>query len=140
MLCTLREKRSVLPAQMVRRKRALLDVGERVIRNYVWLRRLARTKSHARRLRLVADAGTDQLLALVEVAANLIRRRFPLSIRQRERLAPFAQAVRSLARARSEKTAKRLVQKGAGGPLLASLLVPVLLEAARHLISPANGS
>lgn len=119
---------------MVRRKRALLEVGERVIRHYQWLRRVARTKSHARRLRLVSDATTDQLLALVEVAANLIRRRFPLNIRQRERLAPFAHAVRSLARARSEKTAKKLVQKGEGG-MLASLLIPVLLEAARHLIS-----
>lgn len=124
---------------MARRKRALLDVGERVIRHYAWLRRLAHTKSHARRLGLVGDADTDQLLALVEVAANLIRRRFPLSIRQRERLAPFAQAVRSLARARSEKTAKKVVQKGSGGPLLASLLIPVLLEAARHLIS-RNGA
>lgn len=119
---------------MARRKRPLLEIGERVIRNYEWLRRLARTKSHVRRLRLVSEATTDQLLALVEVASNLVRRRFPLNVRQRERLTPFAQAVRSLARARSEKTAKKLVQKGEGG-MLASLLVPVLLEAARHLVA-----
>lgn len=120
---------------MGRRKRTLLQVGERVIRNYQWLRRLARTRSNARRLQLLDTADTDQLLSLVEVAANLVKRRFPLKIRQRERLAPFAETVRSLARARSEKTAKKLaIQKGGGG-MFASLLLPVLLEAARHLIS-----
>lgn len=117
-----------------RSKRAPLDVGERVLRNYHWLRRLTRTRSHARRLRIISEASTDQLLALVEVAANLVRRRFPLNVRQRERLAPFADAVRRLARARSERTAKALVQKGEGG-MLAAFLVPVLLEAARHLIA-----
>lgn len=118
---------------MSRRKRPLLEVGERILRNYAWLRRLARTRSHVRRIRLVAAATTDQLLALVEVAANIVRRRFPLNVRQRERLTPFASAVRHLARARTERTAKRLVQKGEGA-MFASLLVPVLLEAARHLL------
>lgn len=113
---------------------APLDVGERVLRNYHWLRRLTRTRSHARRLRLLSDAAADQLLALVEVAANLVRRRFPLNPRQRERLAPFADAVRRMARARSERTARSLAQKGEGG-MLAAFLVPVLVEAARHLIA-----
>lgn len=120
---------------MTRRKRVLLEVGERVVRHYAWLRRLSSTKSHKRRLRLLNEANFDQLLALVEVAANLVRRRFPLSVRQRERLAPFAHAVRSLARARSEKTARRLVQKGHGIGMITAFLAPVLLEAARHLLS-----
>lgn len=120
------------------RKQPFLEVGERVVRHYEWLRRLSRTKSHTRRLRLLREASVDQLLALVEVTANIVRRRFPLSVRQRQRLVPFAQAVRALARSRTEKSARKLVVQNGGGGLLAAVLTPVLIEVARHLLTRSS--
>lgn len=85
---------------------------------------------------MLHDATAEQLLAIVEIALNIIKNRFPLSNHQRERLMPYAAFVRKLARARRERSARKIVQSG-GGAMLASLLAPVLLEIGRSLI---NGS
>ena len=69
----------------------------------------------------------------MEVCANILRGQFTLNNRQKAKLLPYASVLRKLARARSERTARRIVQTG-GGPLLPALLTPILFHAAQHLI------
>ena len=111
-------------------------VGPTILSNKEFLTRLCRTKSEKKRRRTIHEASTEQLLAIAEIALNVLKGRLPLSSKQRERLVPYADFVRHLSRARSHAGARRVIQVG-GGPLLASLIAPVLLELGRALI---NGS
>lgn len=111
--------------------------------NHQFLRSLAKTKSHQRRKRLLKAATTQQLLSLVEIALNILRNRFRLTHRQKNRLLPFAQFIRQLGRIRSERGARKLVvQKGGGLPiaLFSSLLTPIIHELARTLINKATAA
>ena len=89
-------------------------------------------------MQIISGASDDQLLAMVEVALNILKSRFPLKPAQKRRLIPLAAEVRRLSRARSAKTARQIVQIG-GNPLLSALLVPVVLEVGRYLLE-RNGA
>lgn len=108
-------------------------VGQRVLDNYDFIRAVSRTRSSKKCGRLISGASDDQLLAVVEVALNILKSRFPLKPTQRRRLLPLAEEVRRLSRARSAKSARQLVQIG-GNPLLAALLVPIVTEVGRYLL------
>jgi superfamily I DNA/RNA helicase len=109
-------------------------VGERVIKNYNFLKRLVSTRSEKKRCQLLSEASADQLLAIVESASNILNWKYRLNNRQRNKLKPFAHTVRRLARARSEKGARRIVQTGGSLALIGTLLGPILADAAFHLI------
>jgi hypothetical protein len=109
-------------------------VGERVVHNYDYLKKLGKTTSEKKRRHLLNSAGCEELLALVEICLNVLNGNFCLSSKQKQRLAPFAKDIRQLARVRSERGARKLVQQS-GGSLFAPLLAPILIEAARYLLS-----
>ena len=111
-------------------------VGPSVLSNKEFLTQLCRTKSERKRRRMISNASTEQLLAVAEVALNVLKGRLPLTNTQRERLIPYANFVRRLSRVRSAAGARRVIQIG-GGPFLVSLIAPILLEIGRALI---NGS
>ena len=116
-------------------------IGPRILTNLKFLKRLSRSVSDTGRWRLLRKASGDELLSLVEVCTNVLRPHcFNLSRRQKDRLLPFAPTIRQLGRTRSEGGARRItIQKGSG-PLFAALLVPIIAEASRYLISSiANG-
>lgn len=117
--------------------RSLQPLGERVMLHRDWLRQLARTRSAAKRLELLNAANTDQMLTLVEIAANIIASHFRLAPRQHNRLQPYAAHVRRLGRTRTERGARRTVIQKGGNAFLPLLLGPVIAEVARHLL---NGS
>jgi hypothetical protein len=102
-------------------------VGESVTRNADFLWRLARCRSPVKRLEMLRNASKDQLLALAEIALNILKERFPISDRQRAALIPFADPVRKLSRARSESGARKTVLIG-GGMFVAPLTRTVLLK------------
>ena len=108
-----------------------------VCNNKNFLLHLARTKSQNKRKRLLKSACASELLALVEICLNILRSRFNLTTRQKKRLLPYADFVRRLSRARSERGARKLVvQTGSGiGALFPALLTPILIELARGLIN-----
>jgi hypothetical protein len=108
-------------------------VGSFIIENKNFLRNLVRTKSEKKRAQMIHEATTDQLLAIAETALNVLKGRLPLTSKQRERLVPYANFVRKLARSRRENSARNVIQVG-GGPLLASLITPVLIEIGRALL------
>lgn len=108
-------------------------VGERFLRNMDFLKHLATTRSPKVRNELIRYASADELLAIVEVCVNVLRSRFPLNARQRQKLREHATYLRKLSRVRSEKSARKILQIG-DGVAIASLLVPVIAEVARTLI------
>jgi superfamily I DNA/RNA helicase len=116
-------------------KRMTQPIGPLILKNYAFLKKLAKTKSNKKRKSLLDSANRDQLLALVEISSNLLSS-FKLGKKQRNRLLPFAPTIRKLSRVRSERSARKLIQQtGTGVPLFAALLAPVIAEAASHLIS-----
>lgn len=119
-------------------------IGESVKNNTEFLRGLARSKSLAHRKQLISTASVEQLLAIVEIALNILRSRLPLRSRQRRRLSSSANDIRALSRVRSARSAQRILlaserqaavdqQHGRGAPLaiaglLSSVLLPYLLR------------
>ena len=111
-------------------------IGQRVLEHFNFLQKLAKTKSEGRRCNYLKGASSDQLLTIVEIAKNLINSNFPLTGRQKNRLLPYANCIRKLSRARSERGTKRLIlQKGGGLGFIPALLAPIIIEAARQLIN-----
>ena len=101
--------------------------------NTAFFKKLASTKSDKRKNDLLNDATAEQILGLVEICANILKFNFILNTRQKRRLAQYADFYRSIARSRSEKTARKKLQKGSG-IALGAILIPVLSVLAQHLL------
>ena len=111
-----------------------MTIGPRVLENYHFLRRIASTKSDNQRISYLRNATRDQLLSLVEVAHNILSPSFSITNRHRAKLIPHAPYIRQLARMRSEKRARVISQRGSG-VAIASLLIPIIAEVGRMLLS-----
>lgn len=121
---------------MSRRRKILQPIGERVLKNYNFLKKLAKTHSEKKWKSLIKNSTSEELLALTEISSNILAGRFTLTRKQREKLVPFAKYIRKVARARSEKGARKIFENQQGGQaVLGALLAPILVEAAQHLIS-----
>ena len=121
-------------------KRGTQPIGQRVLDNYNFLRKLGRARSEDKRTTLLTNASCDELLALIEISSNVLAGRFCLTRRQRVKITPFANYLRRLARLRSEKGVRKFVKNQKGGQaVLGALLAPILVEAASHLISKIAG-
>ncbi|KAL3091941.1 hypothetical protein niasHT_028884 [Heterodera trifolii] len=81
----------------------------RVLDNYEYLKSLGRTTSHKKRRHLLSTAGCEELLTLVEICLNLLNGSFCLTRKQKQKLLPFANTIRRLARVRSEQSARKLI-------------------------------
>ena len=101
--------------------------------NFEFLKRLSKTSSDKRKNALLLTASADQILAIVEICANVLKHNFTLSKRQKRKLIRFADFYRAIARSRTEKTARKRLQEG-GSPALAAILIPVLGALAEHII------
>lgn len=108
-------------------------VGDRVVRNLEFLKRIIKTRKKKKILRLIDSATADQLLAIVEVATNILNSNFCIDARQRRRLQPYAPYLRRLSRVKTEVGARKMIQKGEGA-MFAALLAPVITEVARYFI------
>ena len=104
--------------------------------NVEFLNRLAKTKSDKRKHTLLVSASPEQILAIVEVSANILKNNFVLTNRQKKRLAHYAELYRSIARARTKATARRRIQEG-GQLAIAALLAPVISSLAQSLLDRA---
>lgn len=114
--------------------KAIQPIGSRIRENYEFLYKLAKNKSDKKRLKILNAANREEILALVEVSANILSSGFNLTTRQREKLLPYATYLRKLARSRSESGARKIIQKG-DGFVFSSLLVPVLIEVVRGILN-----
>src|SRR4051812_2118877 len=106
--------------------------------NLEFLQRLAATKSDRKKNTLLLTATSDQILAIVEICANVLKYNFSLSRKQRRKLAKFADYYRALSRVRTERTARNRLQQGSG-VALAAILAPIVGALAEHLIQKVRG-
>lgn len=107
--------------------------------NLDFLKTLACTKSSKKILDLLKIATTSQLLTLVEISLNIVKDRFKLTNSQKKRLLPYADIVRKMSRIRTERSVKKLVQKGGGiSTLFPALITPILLEISQLLAKKIN--
>jgi hypothetical protein len=108
-------------------------VGDCVLHNFNFLKKLAKTQSAKKRNNLIKYANPDEMQALVEIAHNIVHSKFKLTPAKTKKLTPYATPIRELSRARTVNTVKRVLQNGNGIPL-ASLLLPVLLAVGQKLL------
>jgi hypothetical protein len=115
------------------------QISTTVCQNKDFLKKLARTKSERKIKRILKSASCDQLLAIVEICLNFVRSRFKLTARQKNRLLPYVDLVRSMSRSRTFKGARKIMQKGSGAVgLFGALLTPIILELARAFIKETS--
>ena len=112
----------------------MYQFSPRIRENTAFLKRLASTKSDKKKNELIEKATADQILAIVEICANILSANFKLNKRQRRRLAQYADFYRDIAASKSETSARIKLQKGSG-LALGAILVPVLSVLAQHLLS-----
>lgn len=117
-----------------------LQISSTVCENFPFLCALAKTKSLRKRRRLLKTASSEQLVALAEICLNIVKSRFQLTSRQKKRMMPYAEFIRRMSRARSQRGAKRIVQQGSGFSLqlFPALLTPIILELTR-ILTRKNG-
>lgn len=112
-------------------------VAPSVKANINFLRRIAKCTSERKRVKYLQEAADDELLAIVEIAFNVLKGKLRLTNCQKNKLVQVANDARRLSRSRSAKSAREIIQKG-GSVLLTSLLTPVLIEVGRYLLN--NGA
>lgn len=117
-----------------------LKINQNISQHYNFLISLAKTKSSKKRRQLLRTALVEELLAIAEICLNILKGNFKLFDRQKRRIIPYVDFLRSMSRVRSERGARKLlIQKGSGvGGLFAALLTPVLIELGRSLINSKN--
>jgi hypothetical protein len=101
--------------------------------NLPFFTELNKTKSEKKKNTLILNATPDQILAIVVICANILRYNFILTPRQKRRLIKYADFYRSIARTRTEKTARKRIQEG-NGLALGAILLPIVGALAEHLI------
>ena len=118
-------------------RRTKIKTSELLAANARFVKTLATARSRQRRKHLISNANTNQILALVEIALNLLRGRVPIRANQKQRLGIHASDIRHLARVRSDKAARNVLlrseQQGSGPFAVASIIsrlaVPFLIDA-----------
>jgi hypothetical protein len=98
-----------------------------------FFQRLANARTRKEHRSVVQSADRDSIIALVEVVTNTLCYNIPLTLPQRRKLRKYAGVLRALAKIRSEKKARRILEQHGG--FAPSLLVPVLAELATGLAS-----
>jgi predicted esterase YcpF (UPF0227 family) len=106
--------------------------------NTEFLKQLASAKSDRKKNALLLTATSDQILAIVEICANVLKYNFTLTDKQKQKLAKFADYYRALSRTRTEKSARKRLQQGSG-VALAAILAPIVGALAEHLIQKVRG-
>lgn len=115
------------------RFKSMYQFSPYVKENLSFLQQLAKTKSDKKKNTLILNANADQILAIVEICANILRYNFILTPRQKRKLIKFADYYRSIARARTEPTARRRIQQGSG-LALGAILLPIVGALAEHFV------
>ena len=112
----------------------MYDFSPYINENIDFLHRLSKTKSEKKKYTFIKHASSEQILAIVEICANILGARFELNKRQRRKLAQFADYYRAVARSRSEKTARHRIQQGGQAVALSAILAPILGSLVQHVL------
>lgn len=111
---------------------AQCEVGECVLKNYPFLKTLAKTTSIKKKRNIIKNASPSEIATLSECCYNVTKGNFRLTPARVLKLKKHAKIIRKIADARNSQKAKKIIQTGEGFPF-ATLLVPILLEAAKSI-------
>ncbi len=105
-------------------------MSEYVKRTLPLLQVLAKSKPQIRNA-IIEHGPTDLIKAISEIVLNVLKGVIKITPRQKKRLARYKNKLRDLTSNKVSQKVKRkfLSQKGGGGGLLASVLVPVAIAA-----------
>ena len=96
------------------------------------LQKLQKSRSLAVRRQLLKQSSREVIICLIECIVNILHEKVPLKPSHRKKLVRHAKTIRTLAKVRSEKTARKLlVQKG--GSILPLILAPIITAFAANL-------
>ena len=120
-------------------RRTAIPTSPLVKNNVKFLYTLSSARSPNRRISLIQTANTEELLALTEIALNVLKSRVPVRVQQKERLKAQAASIRHLSRTRNSDSARKILlsserdnQQGKGplgaAILLANIIVPFFKE------------
>lgn len=112
-----------------------MPVSQLVLSERLFLKKLLGAKNPQTFQKVISNATTGQILVLVEIALNLLKGRANLNNDQKSLLRKHANLLREIASTRSEKKARSLIIQRGGSLPLTAILVPVLIEIAKSLIS-----
>jgi hypothetical protein len=123
---------------MKKQQQSVSKISSLIHGNLPFLRSLGGKCAKRQQENLIAGASDAELLCLVEICLNLLHGRLPAHHRRLMVLRRQADTLRRLSRARSPKTARRLLLQQKGGALpavagvLASILIPLIAEKILH--------
>lgn len=106
----------------------------RAEKNLSFLQELANTKSWKERERILDSASNDELFTFIDICVNVLDLRFPMTAKERRRLRKYAAYIRDIAKRKSTKFTKEILQVG-GNPFISALLGPVLAALTQHLLT-----
>ena len=112
---------------------AQCKVGQNVLKNYAFLKTLAKTTSEKKRRNIIENASPCEIASLSECCFNVKKGNFQLTPARVVKLKRHAPVIRKMADVRDYNKAKKIIQVGKGFPF-AALLVPILLEATKHIL------
>ena len=90
-------------------RRTTIPTSPLVKHNSKFLFTLSAARSPNRRISLIQTANTEELLALVEIALNVLKSRIPVRAQQKERLKAQAASIRHLSRSRNSDSARKIL-------------------------------
>ena len=90
-------------------RRTTIPTSPLVQHNSKFLFTLSAARSPNRRISLIQTANTEELLALVEIALNVLKSRIPVRAQQKERLKAQAASIRHLSRSRNSDSARKIL-------------------------------
>jgi hypothetical protein len=108
-------------------------IGQSVIDNFLFLKKISRTKSDRKRNQLLRLATNSELFSIIEICYNILKGRSSLTQRQKNRILPHIDIVRKIGRSRSQRGLRQVLQRGGGIGAIAAILTPILIEAFRHI-------
>lgn len=89
-------------------------IGDRVIRNFGFLYKLAYCRNPHERFDMIQRARRDQLLAVIDICANVVHKDFKLTSQENKRVEKYWDLMVKLSRVRTPQGAIRVIQKGEG--------------------------
>jgi len=120
-------------------------VPQSILDNYSFLQKISKTKSAQKQCKFLRQATDAELCSIIECAFNVLKGRFKLTKRQKNRILPHLNLLRRIGRARTKRGLNKAIthhnhqnQIGSGLQILPALLTPILIEAFRLLNSTRN--
>ena len=119
-------------------------MSTRMCTNYAYIRELSDAKTPAKCRKVIQKGGKSEIIALAEIAKNILGNRINLSGKQKRQLCCKKRIIRKLAsRLTHYQQKKRIIQRGGfavAASIIASAALPYIIDAIRKRSSSNNNT